>query len=104
MVAVRFIDPPVDDLRSDDPNNPAYEVTFWSRLTEPAGLPEHERGWLESIEQITDADVKQVIAWADEHVGVGRTYQIKVAVASRDDGLNLVWLYGTNPAAGDTVQ
>jgi hypothetical protein len=104
MIGVRIIDPPVDDLRSDDPNHPAFEVTFWSRLTEPAEIPEHERGWMESIAQIADADVKEVIAWADENVGEGRTYQIKVAVASRDDGLNLVWLYGTNPAAGDTVQ
>jgi hypothetical protein len=94
----------MDDLRSDDPNHPAYEVTFWSRLPEPAELPEHERGFLASVAQLTDADVKQVIEWADAHVGEGRTYQIKVAVASRDDGLNLVWLYGTNPAADDTIQ
>jgi hypothetical protein len=104
MLPVRIIDPPVDDLRSDDPNNPAFEVTFWSRLSEPAELPEHERGFMTSVAQLTDADIKQVIAWADERVGEGRTYQIKVAVASRDDGLNLVWLYGTNPAAENTIQ
>ena len=103
MLPVRIIDPPMDDLRSDDPNNPAYEVTFWSRLSEPAELPEHERGFMASVAQLADADIKQVIAWADDRVGEGRTYQIKVAVASRDDGLNLVWLYGTNPAAENTV-
>ncbi|HTF55118.1 MAG TPA: hypothetical protein VK735_47380 [Pseudonocardia sp.] len=103
MIAVRIIDPPMDDLRSDDPNSPAYEVTFWSRLSEPTDLPAHERGWLASVVQLAEADVKQVIQWAEENVG-DRTYQIKVAVASRDDGLNLVWLYGTNPAADDTIQ
>jgi hypothetical protein len=36
--------------------------------------------------QLADADVKQVIEWADAHVGEGR-----------DDGLNLVWLYGPQP-------
>lgn len=103
MIDMRFIDPPLDDLRSEDPESPAYEVTFWERLSEPTELPEHQRGFLASVCQLTDADVKQVIAWADTRVGPHRTYQIKVAVASRDDGLNLVWLFGDNPAAGDLL-
>lgn len=94
----------MDDLRSEDPNNPAFEVTFWSRLPEPADVPEEQRGWLSSVAQLTDADVKQVIAWADTNLGDRLSYQIKVAVASHDDGLDLVWLYGTNPAAEDTIQ
>jgi hypothetical protein len=57
-----------------------------------------------STVQLADAHVKEVIAWADAHVGAHRTYQVHVAVASRDDGLNLIWLYGTNPAADDSIQ
>jgi hypothetical protein len=44
MIVVRIIDPPMDDLRSEDQNSPAYDVTFWSMFAEPADLPEHERG------------------------------------------------------------
>jgi hypothetical protein len=100
MHHVRFIDPPKPDLRSDDPDAPNYEVTFWERYAEPAEVPEHERAFKAEVWQVADANVKEIIAWADDNVGDHRTYQIKVAVLDTDTVSNLVTLFGDNPVRG----
>jgi hypothetical protein len=97
---VRFIDPPDTDLRSDDPDAPNFEVVFWERFSEPADVPEHGRAFKAEVWQIADADVKEIIAWADANVGDHRSYQIKVAVSDTDTVSNLVTLFGVNPVRG----
>jgi hypothetical protein len=100
MRRVRFIDPPKPDLRSDDPDAPNYEVTFWERYAKPAEVPERERAFKAEVWQVADANVKEIIAWADDNVGDHRTYQIKVAVLDTDTVSNLVTLFGDNPVRG----
>lgn len=91
----------VDDLRSEDPENPAYEVTFWGR-SQLSDRPLAERPFEAEVWQLDDADVKEVIEWADSKVGPARTYQIAVAVGDQDTVSNLIHLYGRSPMEGAT--
>jgi hypothetical protein len=86
----------VDDLRSEDSDNPVYEVTFWGRSEVSDRLPE-DRSFEAEVWQLADADVKEVIEWADSKVRDDRTYQIAVAVSDHDTVSNLVRLYGQSP-------
>jgi hypothetical protein len=87
----------VHDLRSDDPDNPAYQVTFWGRSQACTDLPREERPFEAEVWQLADTDVKEVIEWADSNVGDDRTYQIEVAVGDQDTVSNLIRLYGRSP-------
>jgi hypothetical protein len=97
MIAVHLIQSHDFDLRSDDLDAPAYQVTFWKRSTEPANLPEEQRSYEAECWQWTDTDVKEIIAWADANVGNHRTYQIHVATGHGDTASNLILLFGDNP-------
>lgn len=98
---MHFIDPPRPDLRSDNPDAPNYEVTFWLRQTSP---DDPGQSWYESeVWQLGGADVKQVIMWADARVGDHRTHQVKVAVSDTETVSNLVTLFGENPVRGNRL-
>jgi hypothetical protein len=73
MICVRILDH-VDESRSMDPDNPAYQVTFWGRSPHSADRPEAERPFEAEIVQLADVDVREVLEWADAHVGEGRKY------------------------------
>jgi len=98
MIGVRILDH-VDELRSLDPDNPAYQVTFWGRSTHSTDRPEAELPFEAEIVQLADVDVREVLEWADAHVGEGRTYQVAVATSDQDTVTNLILLCGRSPVS-----
>jgi hypothetical protein len=97
---MRFVNPSQSDLRSENSENPAYQVTFWARSTELTDDSEHEQSFEAEVWQLADTNVKEVIEWADTEVGPHRTYQIAVATEDTDTVSNLIVLFGENPVAG----
>jgi hypothetical protein len=86
VVRVTQIDPRDQSWEND---GPAYRVYFWtgeSRCDE----------W-----ELTEADVDEVLAWADAQAG-GRTMSIWV-VHRDDDGVGLIRLAGLDPTAAPRV-
>ena len=75
---------PRDQTWEDDA--PSYRVYLWNR----SGSACEE--W-----EISEADVTEVVAWADEHVGDG-TASIWI-VQRRADGVGLIRLLGIDPTA-----
>ena len=68
-------------------SGPRYRVTFW---TAPA--------WDSQEWELADGDLREVMAWADEHA-VGRTVTIGAVVPDQEHGLGLIQLLGTDPTA-----
>ena len=94
LVNVRPVDPRDQTLELDDP---AYRVYFWSG--------DRNSGLLMTCDEyeVTDADVHDVIRWADDHAD-GRTYSLWACVPDHSQeppGLMLVRLAGWDPTAGD---
>lgn len=100
MIVVRILEH-VHDLRSEDTENPAYQVTFWGRSPKPADRPEEERPFQGEVWQLADTNVKEVIEWAEANVGDQRTYQIEVAVGDYDTVSNLILLFGESPIVSE---
>ncbi len=64
---------------SMDPDKPVYQVTFWERLSEPADVPEEQRGFEAAEWKLHDTEVTEVLSWAEREAGPGRTYIVHVA-------------------------
>ena len=78
------VDPRAQTEEVDDPR---YRVYFWQGST-------HSYEY-----EITEADVQDVLAWADRSAA-GRTYSLWVCLPARaDGGVNLVRLAGWDPTA-----
>lgn len=45
-------------------SEPAYRVSFWRPTPLPAGIPTQRQGWACDEYEITDADVTEVLSWA----------------------------------------
>jgi hypothetical protein len=87
---------PVDsrDTRSEI-DEPVFRVYFWRDLgTPPDGAG---RAYASDEYEVTDADVREVIYWADEE-SAGRTYTLHVLVPDlRSEELGLINLAGVDP-------
>ena len=77
-------------------DEPVFRVYFWHELgTPPDGA---EQAYASDCFEVTDAEVREVIYWADEQ-SAGRTYTLHVLVPQpRPQGLlGLINLAGINP-------
>jgi hypothetical protein len=97
---MRIIEPGVPDPRSESSDKLTYQVTFWQRDAEPGEVPPDHGPFLSDVWQMTDANVKEVLAWADENAKPWQTYQIHVAVVDVNAGVALLCLYGDSPVPG----
>jgi hypothetical protein len=97
---VRILDPGVPDPKSESSDRLTYQVTFWQRFAEPGQVPPEHGPFLSDVWQMTDTDVKEVIAWADTKAEPWQTYQVHVAVVDANPAVGLLCLYGTNPVPG----
>lgn len=82
---------------SGNPDQPVYQVTFWERLSEPAHLPAEQRGFEAAEWKLRDAEVTEVLDWAEREVGPGRTYTVHVASTSDDGNATMLRLLGQDP-------
>lgn len=82
---------PVDPRdQVEEVDEPRYRVYFW-----------HRRDSASYEFEISDADVPEVLDWANENAG-DRTYSLWVCLPARTrDGVNLIRLAGWEPPAGD---
>jgi hypothetical protein len=96
---MRVEEPGGPDAISDDPDRPVYQVNLFTRLAEPAEVPEEQRGFHVSEWKLHDADVSQVLAWASEQAA-DRSYVVYVAAADHDDP-HLLHLFGHDPNRGE---
>src|SRR5689334_21352421 len=77
-------------------HSPAYRVYFW----QPVG-PGEQSAWRSDEWELTEADVDEVLAWADAHAD-GRA--MSAWVVHRDaDGVGLIRLAGIDPTADPGV-
>jgi hypothetical protein len=97
---MRILDPGVPDPKSEGSDRLTYQVTFWQRFAEPGQVPPEHGPFLSDVWQMTDTDVKEVIAWADTQAKPWQTYQIHVAVVDANPAVGLLCLYGINPVPG----
>jgi len=83
---------------SPSPDDPVFEVSFWSRCDGLDDVPEDERGYQEEPWHVRDADIDQVLAWARAEVGDSRTFTIYLAPYEHEGNHQPSrWLYGINP-------
>ena len=68
--------------------HPTYRVYFWS----------HDGSACDEWRVTEAPDVHEVLAWAEQRVGEGRSYQVFVEVAP-ESGLGLLRLRGSDPTA-----
>ena len=78
-----------------------YQVNIFDRLAEPAEVAEEQRGFLLSEWKLHDADVTEVLAWAEEKAA-GRPYTVAVATADPDDEAYRIHLFGKSPLHDDS--
>lgn len=73
-----------------------FRVYFWSQL--PAGESHEFRAWQCDEYEIADADVYDVLAWAEERAaGSQWTYVVYVVLEDPDRGRGMVKLAGQDP-------
>jgi hypothetical protein len=82
---------PRDQRRESD--SPAYRVYFWQSVGSGEGS-----GWQSEEWELTEADVDEVLAWADAQAG-GRTMSVWVVVHRDAGGVGLIRLAGIDPTA-----
>jgi hypothetical protein len=89
------------DVRPVDPrdasweiNQPAYRVYFWRRVPQPIGLP---MGFAAEEFEVTGADVRETIAWAEATAGSDRTYTLYAIAQLAEGELGLLRLAGADP-------
>jgi hypothetical protein len=94
------------DIKPVDPRDtrwevgsPAYRVYFWTPQPPPPDLPEHPGGYRSSEFELTNADVTDVLAWAQATATRGSTYTV-YAVVEQNGEKGLVRLSGTDPTTG----
>ena len=97
---MRVEEPGGPDAVTINPDQPIYQVNVFTRLSEPADVPEGQRGYRVSEWKLHETDVPQVLAWAAEKAG-GRPYIVSVASAESGDDAYLIRLFGQDPTRGE---
>jgi hypothetical protein len=91
-VEVRPVDP--RETERED-YNPVYRVYFWERGSNP-GIPDEFIGYTSySYELSGAADIREVLAWAEENAGPKRTFTV-YAILDRCE----IRLLGSDPTRG----
>ena len=76
-------------------NEPVFRVYFWRELETP--VDGAEQAYASDEYEVTDADVREVISWADQQ-SAGRTYTLHVLVPHPwPEELGLINLAGNDP-------
>jgi hypothetical protein len=57
-----------------------YRVNFWERLSPVPGVAPEDMGYSCDVVEVAGADVEQVLDWARQTAGPGRSYTIDVLV------------------------
>jgi hypothetical protein len=89
---VRPVDPRETEREEYDPT---YRVYFWEHLSFSAVPSEHTGYKSEEYELLQVADVREVLAWAEDNAGPDRTFTI-YAVLDRSE----IRLFGQDPTRG----
>jgi hypothetical protein len=91
------------DVRSVDPRGTHWEVTsptfhvyFWEPQKPPADEVDAPVGYRSTEFEVSDADVRDVLAWADQRVSSQGQYTI-YAVVDHGGEQGLVLLAGSDP-------
>lgn len=92
---IRSIDP--RDAQWED-DSPSYRVYFWYRVQGQADQPQSANSYRSTEFEIQDADIEEVLAWAENEVEEAGTYTVH-AVARDGDVIGLLRLQGRDPAA-----
>jgi len=80
-------------------DHPVYQVNIYERLDEPAGAPEEQRAYHVHEWKLHDAEITEVLKWAEQKAGGGE-YTVEVASVISDGDSHLLRLYGHNPNRG----
>lgn len=95
-VGVRVEEPGGPDAVTVNPERPVYQVNIYTRLSEPADVPEKSRGFVVSEWKLHETEVCEVLAWAQENAE-GHPYTVAVAAVDEGDGADLIHLFGEDP-------
>jgi len=82
--------------------HPAYQVTIFEPLDEPADLPHEERSVMANEWKIYDAEVTEVLEWAKDNAGANQ-YVVEVATPQAGGSAKLLRLFGNDPTWGEAV-
>lgn len=93
---MRIEEPGGPDAVTIHPDRPVYQVEIFTRLSIPFDVPEDQRAFHVAEWKIHDADVPEVLGWAEEQAA-GRHYTVSVAAAEEPQHNYLIRLFGSNP-------
>jgi hypothetical protein len=96
---MRVEEPGATNAVSPDPDRPVYQVNIFTRLSEPADVPEERRGFLVEEWKLHDVEVPEVLVWADDKAA-GRPYTVGVASCETGYDAYLIHLFGEDPNRG----
>ena len=95
------------DVTPVDPRDTKWEVTFptyrvfiWSRSPAPDDVPADSRGWSCTESDVTNADVAEVLTWAQETTPRHGLYSV-YACATHHGESGLLRLAGWDPPRND---
>ena len=77
---------------------PTYRVDFWRPISPADPASGLATGYKQDSYCVTDADVDEVIAWADSEAG-GREVVIYLSTKRANDEPGLIRLLGTDPTS-----
>ncbi len=83
-----------------DPDRPVYQVNLFLPGDYPTEVPDDMRGYRVEEWKIHDAEVLDVLRWAEDRAGV-HPYTVSVASASVDGDSYLLRLSGRDPNQGE---